>query len=290
MTPLAALALCRFAGDAAALGLWGGCAYIAWLVPGSLAAALAARLRGWGVAAALLLAGATAAALPATAGMVGEGWRGALDPALVGAVLAGTGAGRAWAVQAAAAALLAALCLAPGRLRPAAAAGAAALWLLGLALTGHASTDEGWRGAAHRALDAAHVLSAGAWLGALGPVLLILPRLACAADRPAAALALRRFSRAGHAAVALALLTGAGNAALVLGRWPLDLGSPYEALLDAKVLAVAVLAGLAVLNRYLLVPRLPASLPLLRRATLAELPLGLLAVALVAAFGLLDPG
>ena len=50
------------------------------------------------------------------------------------------------------------------------------------------------------------------------------------------------------------------------------------------------MAGLAVLNRYVLVPRLPSTLPVLCRATLAEVPLGFLAVALVAVFGLLDPG
>lgn len=289
-SPTAALALCRFAGDAAALLLWGTCAYLAWLVPGGLRAVVADRLRPWTAAAIALVVCATLAALPVEAASVGDGWRDALDGTTVGGVLTGTGAGQAWAVQAAAAALLVTFRLAPVRARLGFTAGAAALWLLGLTLTGHSVMDEGWVGAIHRGNDALHVLAAGAWFGALVPVLLTLPRLAQAEDRPSAALALRRFSRAGHVAVALVLLTGAANAALVLGRWPTDLSSPYEAMLNLKVLAVLAMVGLAVVNRYLFVPRLPPSVTALRRATLAEVPLGVAAIALVAVFGLLDPG
>ncbi len=285
----AALATCRFVQDAAALLLWGASAYLLWLVPEPLARTLQARLRIGGRMA-MALAAATFAELPIEAASVGDGWRDALDPSVVGAVLTGTNGGQAWMVQAAAAGLLALSCLVPPRPRLFAVAGAAALMLVGLTLTGHAVMQEGWLGAVHRANDAVHVLSAGAWFGALVPVLLILPRLGRPEERAEAASALRRFSRAGHVAVALVFLTGASNAALVLGRWPTNLRSPYEALLDAKIVAVAAMAVLAVVNRYLIVPRLPAPLPALRRATLTEVPLGLLAVALVGVFGLLDPG
>ncbi len=286
----AALATCRFVQDAAVLLLWGASAYLLWLVPEPLASTLQARLPvGAGVAVALA-AVATAAELPIEAASVGDGWRDALDLSVVGALLTGTSGGQAWMVQAAAAGLLVLFGLAPPRPRLFGTAGAAALMLVGLSLTGHAVMQEGWLGAVHRINDALHVLSAGAWFGALVPVLLILPRLARPGERTEAASALRRFSRAGHVAVALLLLTGAANAALVLGRWPTNLRSPYEALLDAKIVSVAAMAALAVVDRYVLVPRLPAALPALRRATLAEVPLGLLAVALVAVFGLLDPG
>ena len=286
----AALASCRFVQDTAALVLWGASAYLLRLVPEPLARTLQARLRiGAGVATALAAA-ATAAELPIEAASVGDGWRDALDSSVVGAVLTGTSGGQAWMVQATAAGLLVLFGLAPPRPRLFGVAGAAALMLVGLSLRGHAVMQEGWLGAVHRANDVLHVLSAGAWFGALVPVLLILPRLSRPAERAEAVMALRRFSRAGHVAVALVLLTGVANAALVLGRWPTNLHSPYEALLDLKVLAVLVMAGLAVVNRYVLLPRLPPSLTALRRATLAEVPLGLLAVALVAVFGLLDPG
>lgn len=286
----AAFATCRFVQDAAALLLWGASAYLLWLVPEPLARLLQARLQvGAGVAVALEIA-ATAAELPIEAASVGDGWRDALDPSVIGAVFIDTSGGQAWMVQAVAAGLLVLSCLVPPRPRLFGIAGAAALMLVGLSLTGHAVMQEGWLGVLHRTNDALHVLSAGAWFGALVPVLLILPRLGRPEERADAALALRRFSRAGHLAVALVLLTGVANGALVLGRWPTNLKSPYEALLDAKIVAVAAMTALAVVNRYLLVPRLPAALPALRRATLTEVPLALLAVALVAVFGLLDPG
>ena len=286
----AALATCRFVQDAAPLLLWGASAYLLWLVPEPLARTLQSRLRvGAGVAMALAAA-ATAAELPMEAASVGDGWRDALDPSVVGALLTSTSGGQAWMVQAAAAGLLVLFSLAPPRPRLFGTAGASALMLVGLSLTGHAVMQKGWLGAVHRANDALHVLSAGAWFGALVPVLLILPRPGRPAERAEAASALRRFSRAGHVAVALVLMTGVSNAALVLGRWPTNLRSPYEAMLATKIVAVAAMAVLAVVNRYLLVPRLPAALPALRRATLTELPLALLAVALVAVFGLLDPG
>ena len=286
----AALAACGFVGDAAALLLWGASAYLAWLVPQRLARTVEARLRRAGGAAVAVAALATAAELPAEAASIGDGWRDAFDPVVVWAVLTGTSGGRAWAVGAVAAGLLVLGCLAPPRPRLAAVAGASALMLLGLGFTGHAAMHDGWLGAVHRAVSALHVLSSGAWLGALVPMLLVLPRLGRAEDRAGAGLALARFSRAGHVAVALALLTGAADTALVLGRWPTHLRSPYEALLDAKVLAVAAMTALAVVNRYAFVPRGAAASPALWRATLAEVPLGLAAVALVAVFGLLDPG
>ncbi len=286
----AAIAVCRFVQDTAALLLWGASAYVLWLVPERLARTLRPNLRvGAGVAVTLAIA-ATAAELPIEAASVGDGWRDALDPTVIGAVLIDTSGGQAWMVQAVAAGFLVLSCLVPSRPRLFGIAGAAALMLVGLSLTGHAIMQEGWLGVMHRTNDALHVLSAGAWFGALVPVLLILPRLGRPEERADAALALRLFSRAGHLAVASVLLTGVANAALVLGRWPTNFHSPYEALLDAKIVAVAAMTALAVVNRYLLVPRLPASLPALRRATLIEVPLGLLAIGLVAVFGLLDPG
>ncbi|HCV75370.1 MAG TPA: copper resistance protein CopD, partial [Pseudomonas sp.] len=67
---------------------------------------------------------------------------------------------------------------------------------------------------------------------------------------------------------------------------------PYSGLLLAKVLVVATMVVLALANRYLLVPRLgqgPQVWQLLRRATAAEIALGVVAVTLVAAFSGLDP-
>ena len=152
---------------------------------------------------------------------------------------------------------------------------------------------EGAVGFAHRLNDAAHVLTAGAWLGALVPLLPLLRALDDRSRSHDAGIALRRFSSAGHVAVAVVIMTGVLNSMLVLGRWPTDLSSPYQAMLAAKVALVAIMTSLAVFNRYVLVPRMARSrgdaIRVLRQATLAEIALGIVVVGLVSVFGLLEP-
>ena len=235
---------------------------------------------------------ATVAKLPAEVASIGEGWRDSIDPTMVLDVLRDTGVGHAWAAQTIVTMVLAlGQALAPS-LRVIATALAAGLLLATLSLSGHAVMHEGLIGVVHRVDDVIHVLCAGAWFGALLPVLVILRLSARSEWRTSASVALKAFFRAGHVVVALVLASGAFNTALVLGRWPTDLTSPYQAMLDAKIAVVSGMVVLALLNRYVLVPRLsrrPGTLVALRRATLTEVPLGLAAIALVAVFGLLDP-
>lgn len=295
MTSAAAvLALCRFGQDAAATLLWGAAAYLGALVPVGLAAAVAWRLRHLAAAAVAVAALAVAVKLPAEVAGIGDGWRDAVDIGVVRSVLVDTSVGRAWMAEAAAVLLLVAAAFTPVRWRVLAIAASSGLVLASLALEGHATLYEGWLGALDRANDVIHVLSGGAWLGSLAPVLLILAASSGDADRGEVATALRGFSRAGHAAVALVLLSGILSTALVLKRWPLDLASPYEALLDVKIVCVVAMTALALVNRYVLVPRMArapdGAARALHRGTLAEVPLGLAALALVAVFGFLDPG
>ncbi len=286
----AALAACRFLHDAAALLVWGAAAYLAGLVPEALAEAIGRRLRpALSVAIAVAVA-TTLASLPITAATVGDGWGDALDPDTLGTLLFGTSVGTAWLLQAAAAGILAATWISTPRLRTTAAA--AGLVVAALALSGHAVMHSGAVGLLHRLVDTVHVLAAGAWLGGLVPLALIL----AAAGRDcwgSTNLALRRFSSVGQVVVALVLLSGVANTALVLRRWPTDWSSPYQALLVAKVAAVAAMAALALANRYLIVPHMardrPRALRLIRNAAIAEIALGLGAVGLVSVFGLLDP-
>ena len=220
---VAALAFCRFAQDAAALMLWGAAAFLVGLVPPGLAAEVAVRLRAGADAAIALAVVATIARLPAEAAAIGSGWPDALDPATLRAVAFETSAGLSWQVQAVAAASLLLAPVLPPRGRLVLVTAASGLMLAATSLTGHAVMQEGPIGALHRANDVLHVLAAGAWLGALAPVLVILQDLDAPERRRDAMLALRRFSRAGHGAVALVLLSGTANAVLTLGRWPTDL-------------------------------------------------------------------
>jgi putative copper resistance protein D len=169
----------------------------------------------------------------------------------------------------------------------------AALGLAALTLTGHASMDQGWRLIVHRGNDIVHLLSGGAWLGALIPFLIVLKRLGATELHGAAQLALRRFSTAGHVAVALVLATGLANTGLTLGRWPADWSSSYQMLLGLKIAAVCMMVTLAIVNRYGFVPAIAhrphAAIRAIRLASMAEILVGAAVIGLVAVFGMLDP-
>lgn len=293
MDPDAALAVCRFAHDAAGMLLWGSFAYLAAVVPRGLAFEVAGRLEAVRRGAVVVAVAATAATLPVQAAAIGGFWADAVDPAMVRAVLFETGVGLAWQIQAAAAVALAAALAAPVRRRSGATALASAAMLATLPVAGHAAMHEGWLGLAHRLLDAAHILAAGAWLGALLPLLPVLRALDDPRRSSEAAVALRRFSTLGHGAVALVIATGVGNTMLVLGRWPLDAASPYQALLARKIALVAIVTLLAIVNRYAIVPRMAQhrgrSLALLELVTIAELGLAFVIVGCVGVLGLRDP-
>ena len=293
MDPEAALAICRFLHDAAAMALWGAFAFLWALTPAGLAHGIGRHLSTPRTVAIVVAVATTLAALPLEAAAIGNGWTDALDPATVRSVLFETSVGAALMAQGAAAVLLAATLVLPPRWRSGGTAAASGLLLASLALTGHAAMHEGVLGAAHRLNGAVHVLAAGAWLGALVPLLTLLRALDDRSQSRDAGIALRRFSSAGHGAVALVIATGVLNTVLVLGRWPTDWTSPYQAMLAAKVALVAVMTSLAVFNRYVLVPRMSRSraeaVADLRKSTLAEIFLGIFVVGLVSVFGLLEP-
>ena len=293
LRPDEALALCRFLHDGAGLVLWGAYAFLWALIPKQLADHLGRRLEPLRLAAVAVAVATAVAVLPLEAAVIGEGWVDGINPATVQAVLFETSVGWAWMAQAVVALLLAGTLTVPLRLRLGSTALASGLLLATLTLTGHAAMHEGALGVAHRLNDAVHVLAAGAWLGALVP---LLPLLRALDDRDlshGAGLALRRFSVSGHFAVALVVLTGSLNTMLVLGRWPTDWSSPYQAMLAAKAALVLVMTALALVNRYLLVPMLARSrgsvIRTLREATMIEIALGFAVVGLVSVFGLLEP-
>jgi putative copper resistance protein D len=164
--------------------------------------------------------------------------------------------------------------------------------LASLALVGHAAMRTGVEGLAQRANHAAHLLTAGAWLGGLLPFLLCLRAYADSDLRPDAVDAMTRSSFWGQFIVAAIVLTGAVNVALISGRAPIPPTTLYRALLDAKILTVGLMISLAVFNRFCLAPRLAPgamALALLRATSAIEVALGTAVVALVSVFALLDP-
>lgn len=293
ITPETAYIGCRFFFDIAALYLWGSSAYLWLLVPASLSANIWTRQYWLQALAVGCTVAATVLALPFRSAILSEDWASASDFSAMLGVLSGTTIGTAWMWQAAGTAtLFLAFIAAPMRLRGAAMTIAAGFLLAGLAASGHAAMNTGWLRALHRGNDIVHVLAGGAWFGALIPVALILPLLS---DRRAgrdAAKALVRFSTAGHVAVAVVLISGVANMFLIIGGFPLDWSVAYQLLLSLKILLVLSMTGLAIFNRYVLVPKLSpphGAVAALRIGTVVEIVLALAVVGLVAWFGTLEP-
>src|SRR5471032_2574657 len=94
--------------------------------------------------------------------------------------------------------------------------------LLSQALIGHAAMHEGALGAFQRANHAVHLISAAYWFGSLLPLLGCLRYTEKPSTRPYAISTLIRFSTYGHAAVALVVITGILNSAIILQRIPTD--------------------------------------------------------------------
>jgi len=288
---LAVTAACRFTGDACLMLLFGGCGLGAVAGPAAARAVCAPCLRCAGRAAALIAFLALLALLPLQAAAVGNGWSSLGDASLTWIVFWKTGFGQAWGLRAVVLALLAVLVCVRFRLGPV--AFLAGLGLALTALTGHAAMHEGWLGIFHHGLQALHVLCAGAWVGALPAVPGLLRQLGTAGERDVAVHSLRRFSRLGHVAVAGVLITGAANTLLVVGAWPVRWSVTYQMLLGIKIMLAMCMVLLAVVNRYVWVPRLAQdpemAIAAIRRGTWVEIAVAVLVLGLVAVLGLLQP-
>lgn len=133
----------------------------------------------------------------------------------------------------------------------------AAILLASLAGTGHAQIEEGWAGVMHIVADAVHLLAAGAWLGGLIPLALILHRYLGTdlnvgpkdMDR-----ILMRFSGMGYLAVAALIGSGLVNSWFLVGSLSGLLNTPYGQILLGKLALFGGMLALAVANRFWLVP------------------------------------
>ncbi|WP_159877442.1 copper homeostasis membrane protein CopD [Aquitalea denitrificans] len=284
--------LCRWLIDGAALWLWGSALFLLALVPADL------RMRIWQEQAvayrrarlAILLA--TLCVLPLHSAILTDGWADSWQPATLLSVAGDTGMGQAWCWQLAAALTL----WLSGRHRagvssPGLTTLTGASVLASLTLSGHAAMHGGGLGLAHRFNDLLHLLSSGAWLGAL-PLVRQLLRQPAPAPQTVLRQIMLRFSSIGHGVVLVVIASGLGNLYLINGSLLPDSSSPYTTLLGLKLLMVAGMTLLALYNRYHLVPRMARdahALPCFRRAVRVQIALSLLALALLASLGTLDP-
>ncbi len=291
MTPQFALIVSRFLFDSAALGLWGASIYLATCVHCELTSYIESRLRRWRIATVAILCCVSILSLPLQAATMGEGWIDAVSPSILDAVLFSTNNGAAWFAQIGFVLCLSLSWLLQPRKRLHAQTLCAGLLLATLSIMGHAAMNDANLRTLHRLNDVVHLLCGGAWLGALVPVILLLRLLDDAQWQDKSRRALMRFSTVGHLAVAAVVLSGVANTLLVLGGLPADWSQPYQLLLCMKIILVGAMIVLALVNRYVLVPRLASNsaLELLTRLTWFEIALGLSVVSLVAVFGTLAP-
>ena len=288
---MTALALCRFAHFMGAMLTFGMSAYLA-CAPERLRLALSPAARRLALIASLIALITAILWLQLEAASMSGDWSAAVDPGLIGVVLADTAFGHAWAAHLVLAAALAAVVLFGPSARWAPAAVASAALLASLGLVGHATMQSGAEGVLHRLNHAAHLLAAGAWLGGLIPFAMCLRAFERDDLRRDAMQAMMSFSFWGQLIVAAIVLTGVANIALTSGHPPIPPTTPYRALLVAKIIVVAVMISLALFNRFVLAPRIKASLralAILRLTCAAEIALGSAAVALVSVFAMLDP-
>jgi copper resistance protein D len=270
---------------------FGASAYLWFYTPEALRRALSSSVRPL-IAVSSIIAFLTSVAWLAleTASMADDS-SAATDPGTIAAVLTDTSFGRAWIARLVLAAALVVAAFASRDHWPMIAI-LSALLLASLALVGHAVMQTGADGVLHRANHAAHLLTAGAWLGGLIPFLMCLAVYTDGALRREALRAMMNFSFFGQFVVAALVLTGIVNIALVSGHAPFPPATLYRELLDAKIVLAAGMIALALFNRFVVAPRLAKrtmALHVLRATSLLEVGLGSVVVALVSVFALLDP-
>jgi putative copper resistance protein D len=285
------LALCRFAHFLAAMVLFGASLYVRVLAPPDLAQALAPAARRIAIGAIPVIALSALAWLALEAASMTGDWSGLLDADALRGVLFDTAFGQVWQGRLLLAlAPVVALAL-PGRAPSTLMLTLSGLLLASLGLVGHAAMQTGALGGLHRLNHALHLLTAGAWLGGLPMFALCLKAYRDPALRRDAVTAMRRYSDWGQFDVALVVVTGVVNVALTSGL-PLPATTPYRILLAVKLALVAIMIVIALVNRYVVAPRLKpegSALRILMITSLAEVALGAAVIALVSLFALLDP-
>jgi putative copper resistance protein D len=188
--------------------------------------------------------------------------------------------------------LLLVFCCTPARGRIGVVAGLSALLLASLGLTSHAAAEAGAFPLIRAANDAAHLLTAGFWIGGLAVLAILIRRHHARPEYLAAPFHV--FSRWGTPAVAVLVLSGIANAATILPVRAISTANAYADILAAKIALALLMIALAVVNRRELVPALGTGNPnivrKLSRSICAEILLGMLVIGIVGYLGQMAPG
>jgi copper resistance protein D len=184
-------------------------------------------------------------------------------------------------------------------------AAALAMGFLGtLAWSGHGGATPGLRGDVHVTADVLHLIAAGAWIGGVLPLRLLLSSAEQTPDKVGVSIArdaVLRFSTLGVLAVSTLIITGLLNTWVLVGSVPALVEFQYGRLLLLKIAIFLALLAVAAFNRLRLTPRLAeaaasgphSSIDALRRFKrncLLETALGLAILIVVGALGTIAPG
>jgi copper resistance protein D len=166
--------------------------------------------------------------------------------------------------------------------------------LIAPAWTGHAGATPGAAGQFHLVADVLHLLAAGAWIGSLPPLAMLLAAARRTKEpgwKNIVSGAIRRFSLLGMASVGVLLATGIVNTWYEVGSFANLVATAYGRLIVLKVGLFAAMVAIAAVNRFHLTPRLAAvgAVRQLQRNSLAEAALGFAAVLVVGFLGTMAP-
>lgn len=296
------LAFVRALHFAATIVLFGQFAFVLLVAPERQVPPLFRHTISWSIATFLVTAIAWIA-LEAVS-MSGVPAREALSPTILGTVMTQTQYGRVWLARMVVSLVLIALvAIRSQREQFAIGACASGLLLVALAGMGHGGSGRGLAGWIHLATDGAHLLAAGMWLGALVPLLVVFDHARRAGGTQAVHLAVdatQRFSTLGIVSMATILLTGAVNSYYMLPSPAALVRSGYGLLLLAKIVAFALIIGIAGVNRLVFTPRLVVgahmdhtagkALSRLKANAIVECLLGFGIIAVVGKLGITVPG
>lgn len=276
------LVLCRFLHFMVVLLMFGACVFRPWLLGTSPRPALDRQLSRISTLLAWLALGSGVSWLLLISASMAGTELAALDLATVQLVLGKTFFGKVWSLHLLLNGLLVLSLLTPWhhvRLL------LSALLLATLAPVGHGAMLSGLSGQLLILNQMLHLLCVGAWLGGLLLLVLILRQ---AALYPLEKI-LQRFSGVGYLLVAGLLVTGLINIRVLTGQfWPTPLFSGFALILLIKVLLVAGMLGLALLNR-LRINNCQQRVGQLQASVKLEWLLGVAAVAAVSLLGTLPP-
>ena len=265
------LALSRAFSVAGLMAAFGALLYQAVLAPAGLPEPVQFRLRrlGW-LGIAFALAGAVLWLLVETIDLAGD-----VSPGSVWAVLLHTLFGHLVAARACLL-LLSAAAFAYRKIGFAMLAAAASMALQ----AGHSHAFAMYGPGVLAFVSVLHLLAAGAWIGALLPLLIVVRGAPDLQARQAAT----AFSSFGIICVFVLVGTSASQFIVFVGDIPGLVGTAYGWVAGAKIGLLLLLVGLAARNKFSLTPRLPATRQGLVRAIAVEAAMGL---AVVCAAGVL---